>query len=580
MNEKEFYILTLILNNGYTTQRYLSKKSSLSLGSVNKILKNLVKNGYIDENMNLTKISKEILEKRKPKNAIILAAGNSFKMGDYFNTPKALLEVKGEILIERIIKQLKEIDIKNIYIVVGFMKEKFEYLIDKFSVKLIINTNYNTKNNLYSLNISDFEKENSYIIPSDLYFFKNPFSYYEPYSWYMLSNDFSKNSNISINRKGQIILSYKKDFNNKMVGLSYILKEDGKIIKNNLMKFSNYLNNDYLFWESTLFKKEKMIIHAKIISKEDFFEINTYEDFLNVDDFLIKNEAIDIIKKVFNVSKKEILDIKVFKKGMTNKSFTFSINKEKYIIRMPGKGTDNLINRKEEFYVYNVINNKNICDDIVYINPKNGYKISKFFENSRCCDKNNKDDLKICIKKLKEFHNLKLKVNHEFNLFKKIDFYMSLCKNKNSIYKDFDETYKNIKSLENFIDSIKKEKCLTHIDANCDNFLFTKEGVKLIDFEYAAMQDPHLDIAMFCIYSLYDKEQIDEIIDIYFENKCSIENRIKIYAYIAISGLLWSNWCEYKLSFGIEFGEYSIKQYHYAKEFYKLTKNLKEKYKL
>lgn len=532
--------------------------------------------------MHLTKISKELLEKRRPKNAIILAAGASIRMIPInFKTPKALLEVKGEILIERIIKQLKEVGIKNIYIVVGFMKEKFEYLTDKFSVKLIINTKYHTKNNLHSLNISSFEKENSYIIPSDLYFYKNPFNRYEPYSWYMLANSFSKSSNVYMNKKKEVIFSTENELNNQMVGLSYILKEDGKIIKNNLMKLSKFLNNEYLFWEKALFNKNKMIVNAKIIDKEEYFEINTYEDLVNVDENSnsLQNETIDLIKKVFNVSRKDILDVKVLKKGMTNKSFTFSINKEKYIIRIPGKGTDELINRKEEFDVYNVINNKNICDDVVYINPKTGYKISKFFENSRCCDENDINDLKICMKKLKAFHNLNLKVNHEFNLFEKIDFYMSLWKNL-SVYKDYNETYKNIKSLEKFINSIKKEKCLTHIDANCDNFLFTKEGVKLIDFEYAAMQDPHLDIAMFCIYSLYDKEKIDTLIDIYFENNCSVENRVKIYAYIAISGLLWSNWCEYKLSLGVEFGEYSIKQYQYAKEFYKLTKNLKEKYKL
>ena len=44
-------------------------------------------------------------------------------------------------------------------------------------------------------------------------------------------------------------------------------------------------------------------------------------------------------------------------------------------------------------------------------------------------------------------------------------------------------------------------------------FLFVeengKEEIRLIDWEYAGMQDPHVDIAMFCIYSLYKKEQVD-----------------------------------------------------------------------
>ena len=85
------------------------------------------------------------------------------------------------------------------------------------------------------------------------------------------------------------------------------------------------------------------------------------------------------------------------------------------------------------------------------------------------------------------------------------------------------------------------------------------------------MQDPHVDIAMFGIYSMYERKQMDQLIDFYFENHCNRSTRIKIYCYIAICGLLWSNWCEYKRNLGIEFGEYSLRQYRYAKEYYRIV---------
>ena len=85
------------------------------------------------------------------------------------------------------------------------------------------------------------------------------------------------------------------------------------------------------------------------------------------------------------------------------------------------------------------------------------------------------------------------------------------------------------------------------------------------------MQDPHVDLAMFSVYAGYDKAQTDNLIDIYFDNKCTKQNRIKIYCYVAVCGLLWSNWCEYKRHLGVEFGEYSLLQYRYAKEFYRLA---------
>ena len=83
------------------------------------------------------------------------------------------------------------------------------------------------------------------------------------------------------------------------------------------------------------------------------------------------------------------------------------------------------------------------------------------------------------------------------------------------------------------------------------------------------MQDPHVDIAMFCIYAMYDKPQVDRVIAAYFPEGCTASVKMKIYCYIAACGLLWSNWCEYKRSLGVEFGEYSLRQYRYAKEYYR-----------
>lgn len=60
--------------------------------------------------------------------------------------PKGLIEIHGEPLIERTIKQLNEVGISEIYVIVGFMKEMYDYLIDKYNVKLIVNTEYTTKN--------------------------------------------------------------------------------------------------------------------------------------------------------------------------------------------------------------------------------------------------------------------------------------------------------------------------------------------------------------------------------------------------------------------------------------------------
>jgi thiamine kinase-like enzyme len=185
------------------------------------------------------------------------------------------------------------------------------------------------------------------------------------------------------------------------------------------------------------------------------------------------------------------------------------------------------------------------------------------------------------MKRLRQFHEKKLQVPHTFDIFQQIDFYENLWNGAPSCYRDYRTTKTNVLSLKAYIDSMDKDWCLTHIDAVPDNFLFTQkpEDLRLIDWEYAGMQDPHVDIAMFCIYAMYDAEHIEQLIDAYFPEGCGSAVRTKMYCYISACGLLWSNWCEHEIRQGVEFGAYSLWQYRYAKEYYRIVQEERKKIK-
>lgn len=279
---------------------------------------------------------------------------------------------------------------------------------------------------------------------------------------------------------------------------------------------------------------------------------------------------LDIIQFVFNTNDKNI-ELTPLKQGMTNDSFIFSINNERYIIRVPGVNTEKIINRYQEYDVYQAIKDEEFVEPVVYIDRDKGYKISKFIENSHTVNPKDWNEISACLKRLRDFHSQSHRVEHYFDVFEHINYYESLMPNA-SIYEDYGNTKKNIESLESIIENLVKEWTLCHIDAVCDNFLVTEnQDVYLIDFEYAAMQDPDLDLAMFIVYSLFDRQEIDRIIDIYFENQVTPLKRYKIYSYIAMVGLLWSNWCEAKQDEDLLNSSYAKQQYNYAKTFYQIV---------
>ena len=574
MNVQGLDILNAIRKNPKVNQREIANQSGYSLGFVNRVVKELQEEKWLSSTGELSKKAKIFIKENQPQRAIILAAGFGMRMVP-INTeiPKGLMEVKGEVLIERMIRHLHEVGITDIQVVVGFMKERYEYLIDEFQVKLVVNSEYQVKNNLHSLSKVKSSLDKTYIIPCDIWSEENPFSDFEPYSWYMVTNEQSIESTVRVNRKRELVMIDETEEGNQMIGLSYVMGEEATLIQEKLQEFSKKSSYDHEFWECTLQDKNKWIIPSKVVNSKQFIEINTYEQLREIDgnSANLQTDAISIIQDCFNVEVDEIKNITVLKKGMTNRSFLFECQNQKYIMRIPGEGTDHLINRKEEADVYQALENRQICDDVLYMNPDNGYKITAYLEDATNCDAENWDEVEACMTKLREFHELNLKVDHRFDIFGQIDFYESLWNGEKSYFKDYETTKTAIFELKKWIDTLEKNETLVHIDAVPDNFLFTKDGIRIIDWEYAGMQDPHVDIAMFCIYSLYSREQVDHLIDLYFKGDVSLIIRTKIYAYIASAGLLWSNWCEYKRSLGIDFGEYSLCQYRYAKEYSKLV---------
>ena len=137
LTKQEADILYELHKEPFINQRILSETSGHSLGVVNRSLKRLITNGYLNEAAQLTERSREFFESCAPHNAIILAAGFGMRMVPInLTTPKALLEVNGERLIDRLITQLHEVGVTDITVVVGFMKDSFEYLIDEYGVRL------------------------------------------------------------------------------------------------------------------------------------------------------------------------------------------------------------------------------------------------------------------------------------------------------------------------------------------------------------------------------------------------------------------------------------------------------------
>lgn len=261
------------------------------------------------------------------------------------------------------------------------------------------------------------------------------------------------------------------------------------------------------------------------------------------------------------------------KRGMTNQIFVFSSGGSRYLLRLSGAGTKNIINRAHEVEVYGLMNQSHLTEDVLYIDC-DGIKVSRYLEGTHPCDCRNKSEVQKCMRMLREFHSRKYKTEHAFDIYAEIRLYEKQCGVCHDAFEDVLDTREKVMSLRGLIRMMEKRSCLCHIDAVHDNFLIREEEIYLIDWEYAGLCDPYIDVAMFCIYAEYTKEEADWVIHEYLGEEDSPEARMLVYAYMSAGAYMWVLWCEVKRANGIDFTEYEKGQYQQAREYYQYAMDL------
>ena len=280
-------------------------------------------------------------------NAIILSAGVSSRFVPLcFDTHKALLNVKGEVLIERQIKQLLEIGIKDIYVVVGYKANDFKYLEDSFGVKLLYNSDYMNKNSISSVFVAKDYIKNSYICSSDNYYVSNPFKIFEEKPYY--STVYSKNYTnewcveVDSNKLIQNVhIGGKECF--YMLGHSFWDESFSKTFISLLENHYNDSDVSNMLWES-FYKKyiNRLNLFSKTYQENEIFEFDSFDELRKFDEnylFNIDSEILEFLSSKHSCEQRELYDFKPiygtgntvisgFKYRYNNLDFIFKYNRE------------------------------------------------------------------------------------------------------------------------------------------------------------------------------------------------------------------------------------------------------------
>lgn len=273
-------------------------------------------------------------------NAVILAAGYSSRFVPLaFDVPKGLLVVKGETLIERQIRQLKEVGVNDITIVTGAYAEQFDFLKEKHKVNLVFNPDYKSKNNFASLFAARQVLGNTIISSSDLFFTKNIFQNKceHPYFVATFSRGKTMQRALCLDKKDKIIATRYGGANTWITfGGHAVLSEK---ISNLLIKYMSpvYDNPDYSnkYWVDFQDAHiSEMPMYIKRLKVGDIVEFNTLAALQDFDPTFIAEKQSPtlsrIMKELGETNERLLQNFEPIKQGNTAVGCWFEYKKQKY----------------------------------------------------------------------------------------------------------------------------------------------------------------------------------------------------------------------------------------------------------
>ena len=113
--------------------------------------------------------------------------------------------------------------------------------------------------------------DKTYIVPCDIWAEENPFSDFEPYSWYMVTDEISVESTVRVNRKRELVVVDEEEEGNQMIGLCYVMGQEAKAVQEKIQEFSKKPSYDHEFWECTLQDKNKWMIPSKVVDSKQIY---------------------------------------------------------------------------------------------------------------------------------------------------------------------------------------------------------------------------------------------------------------------------------------------------------------------
>lgn len=301
------------------------------------------------------------------------------------------------------------------------------------------------------------------------------------------------------------------------------------------------------------------------------WEFDSLDEFSVFDPTFIQNvdsSILDNICHVLKCGRADIAGVVPIEQGLTNLSFKFEIDGDKYVYRHPGAGTDEIINRESEAFSQGVARSLGLDNTFIYEDGAQGWKISRYIEGCRSLDCRNWDEVAKALSMARALHQCGVKTPWDFDIYDEAQKIIALLDERaRASFADFAKLRAMAEGLHDMVVADDVEKCLCHNDFYDPNFLVRDDEMYLIDWEYSGMSDYASDLGTFVCCSDYGLDEAKRAFGLYFGRDLTLAELRRCVAFTALSSFYWFVWAIYKDACGEPVGEWLYLWYKNAKAF-------------
>ena len=233
--------------------------------------------------------------------------------------------------------------------------------------------------------------------------------------------------------------------------------------------------------------------------------------------------------------------------GLTNLVFRIDSSDDRYVLRIPGKGTEEYIDRKVEMHNARVADRAGVSAEVLHGDSDSGVLLMRHLDNTVTMTAQEfarrEGSPARAARALKQMHECGDEFEFRFELFAMIDDYLAILdERKAPLPPGYAGVVESAAPVRAALQRNPAALAPCHCDPLCENFLDDGERMWIVDWEYSGMNDPLWDLGDLSVEAGFSAAQDAEMMRAYCGREPMDAEVGRMIIYKAMCDLLWTLW--------------------------------------